>query len=587
MHVLCASLRPPGGRHRRLTRLLHQSQNPNLIPARCRHHNMRRKTTPSSAHPKKRRRTNSTPPLHQWAHAEWFQSALDDPFFTHSEFTHVITSALSLPHLLARPPTRLQLSRLRAAMCNAFPGGFATPRRFSSAFLAAEIEELTMYRADARRIIRGQQLLPATDPTTADPLPPRWWSRYRCPPPLPLQRGTHVLVRTSHPPPHFSPTSSPEKSLRTTSSSTASTTYIRNAVFLSLSPNSHNCVRFSDEPTEITVSDLDVMNTVSPPGPELVNLSPFSRLPNLDRMSPASARFSFSSSPLPDVDFSRVDAPSNLVHLYASPRPVIISPKRPVEIKSRTANRVECEVDVQQIAETMRLLDRKQELLLALKTVNDLVTLRVSDNVDPYDSAQAQYKQLLHQIQNVNTELRLLMQSERTANSHQTLATALSGPPIPQPKFDETPDKKQDEGKDCRRTATHSPVHTTEYTTTVERGLASSTPPPLPPAHLAKNVDFRNATGAALLAKALTQASFAKLDPENKLKTAPPATRADVMECVSACVAVLVRARATKEFNSIEELIDGIRVRYPANTEAIEAIHEAARSFDCASSDSL
>ena len=60
--------------------------------------------------------------------------------------------------------------------------------------------------------------------------------------------------------------------------------------------------------------------------------------------------------------------------------------------------------------------------------------------------------------------------------------------------------------------------------------------------HLAKNVDLRNATSAALLAKALKQASFAKLDPENKLKTAPQATRAVVMEYVSTCVAVPISA---------------------------------------------
>lgn len=109
----------------------------------------------------------------------------------------------------------------------------------------------------------------------------------------------------------------------------------------------------------------------------------------------------------------------------------------------------------------------------------------------------------------------------------------------------------------------------------------------LPAQHLAKNVDFLNATGAATLAKALTRSALAKLPESNALKWAPTALRADLMECVSACVTVLIRARVTNDFRSIEQVAEAVPVRYPENSEALEAIHSAARMFDSSCTDSV
>lgn len=109
----------------------------------------------------------------------------------------------------------------------------------------------------------------------------------------------------------------------------------------------------------------------------------------------------------------------------------------------------------------------------------------------------------------------------------------------------------------------------------------------LPAQHLAKNVDFLNATGAATLAKALTRSALAKLPDSNALKWAPTALRADLMECVSACVTVLIRARVTNDFRSIEQVAEAVPLRYPENSEALEAIHSAARMFDSSCTDSV
>lgn len=175
---------------------------------------MRTKPIAPSGPPNKRRRVSlsptaastynwrSHPSSVRWAYAEWFISTLDEPYFSHSEFQQAMCSAMGLSSLVRGPATRLQLSRARAAMCNAFGCGHAQPRRLSLAFLAAERQELEIYRKDARRVLRGKPLSESSlvDEPDSHALPPHWWSRYRCPPPLPPERGSAVLVRTTRRP---------------------------------------------------------------------------------------------------------------------------------------------------------------------------------------------------------------------------------------------------------------------------------------------------------------------------------------------------------------------------------------------------
>lgn len=399
-----------------------------------------------------------------------------------------------------------------------------------------------MYRQDARSIIRGGNLQHAVDPTTQQQLPDDWWSRYRCPPPLPPQRHAALLIRTFLPP----PTGNNQLLL--------DPPFIRPAVFLSLEAPSSCRIRFSDDQTEHTVSDLDLM---LPPAP------------------PTTTNFSF--SPLPDFDLSRIEAPSHLLDLYSSPRPVIISPQRPLYVGSHLGPDVECELDFQQTAESMRLLDTKQQLLYSLRDLNDLLEKGDATNTDQL--VHDRYAHTLTQLETVNSQLHHIMQPQLCTpnpNPSNPFASPL-GPPIPQPKFDTTPESQHN--RESPQFARNNPSNPSNETT--------STAPMLRPEHLAKNVDFQNATGATLLARALTRTAFANLPPNDHLTNASMSIRADVMECISCCVAVLIRARATRDFHCIEELIDNIRVRFPENAEAINAIHQAATNFDLSSSTSM
>lgn len=447
-----------------------------------------------------------------------------------------------------------------------------------------------MYRTDARRLMRGLPLLPANDPTSGEALPNQWWARYRCSPPLPPQRGSIVLVRTLLPPSVKrtdsaldSEISHPVSGSSTLQKSPAekhgyTRTYFRRAFFLCLESTSSNRIRFEDDYTEHVVADLDVMMESS------VQQDP---LP----LSPAPQSYSSYPSPTP-LAYS----PSGMLETVAeigrlcemspyggrdSARPIFVSPLRSLEVKSRSESHVECEVDVNHVAESMRLLDRKEDLLHSLRILNDMVSSS-QDAADVQDeSTNSRYKYILQELEVVDADLQFLMMpdprlSPRAGSNLQH---------IPQPNFD-TPDAKTRFAMPfLDKLTSPSPGAKPKDT-----GCASSPTGQslwLRPEHVAKNVDFRNATGARLLAKALTRSALAELSDDSKLKTAPTSIRADVMECVSACVAVLVRARATRDYECIEEVISGIRVRFPENAEALEAIHEAARTFDSWSSDGV
>lgn len=254
----------------------------------------------------------------------------------------------------------------------------------------------------------------------------------------------------------------------------------------------------------------------------------------------------------------------------ASPARYLLSPARPLP-----ARQVELELDVGQLAVAVRLLDRKEELLQEMKRMNDRVE---NSGVPPTDAERERHRAIRTELDSIVCELALPRVPPNAPSSMQHLQGQIQGHPSAErslPLLTRTGviTPSRGSGKTRRRTPL-PPV---------------SGPQPLPalmPEHLAKNVDFRNAWGAALLAKALTRAALANLSPDSKLKMAPTKVRADVMECVSSCVAVLVRARATRDFRRIEEVVEDIRMRFPSNQEALEAIHEAARTFDSSSSES-
>lgn len=410
---------------------------------------------------------------------------------------------MGLSSLLPLSP-RSVWKRVRAAMCCAFPSGFARPRRLSAAFLYAERQQLSQFRNDARSVLRGKPLPDANDAATGEHLPAEWWARYRCPPPTLPTPGAAVLL--------------------------ADEGAAKEASFVAL--DGDHCVRVLVDGVERVVNDLDAMvmgESRQPPSPLLL-------------------------SPLPG---------------FASPAGYLLSPARPLP-----ARKVELELDVRQLAVATRLLDRKEHLLREMKRMSDRVE---ANGLPPTEAEKERFRSISTELDNIASDLALprvppsAPQSLQRTNAPRQLSAEPSAPLLTRPGMI-TPSPRGT-GKTRRRTPL-PPVS------------GPQPPPALMPEHLAKNVDFRNAWGAALLAKALTRAALAKLDPDSKLKMAPTKVRADVMECVSSCVAVLVRARATRDFRCIEEVVDDIRMQFPSNQEALDAIHIAARTFDSSSSES-
>lgn len=105
-------------------------------------------------------------------------------------------------------------------------------------------------------------------------------------------------------------------------------------------------------------------------------------------------------------------------------------------------------------------------------------------------------------------------------------------------------------------------------------------------AHSAKDVDFRTAAGAAMLSKALARQALGKLPENCNLKLAPATLRADVIECVSTCVALLIRARSTRDIDAIHEILDVLRVKCQENETLLDIVKGAVRDFDTTSSES-
>lgn len=677
---------------------------------------MRKKTTPVPR-TSKRQRTSTVqlwrrPATDRWALAEWFMPFLDAPFFTYSEFQHMIATAMSLSKHRNRA-TYLQFSRIRSAMCNTIPGRFVRPRRLSNSFLDAERKELIMYRADARRVLRGLDLLPARDPITMTPLPPHWWTRYRCPPPEKPSPETPVFVRvvkkprqsidlmkstlppidthtidipssamipassvpipstsakTSGPPTPGIPTSGMiTAQLMPSNSTSANTTVplrpsiptsliippppmppplppstqysevvgqidIRRAMFLAFDGESRAIVRFIDDGFEQTVSDLDVMLCQ--------NVTPFTPPPpqqNAGHSSPSFSGFEFTPT-TPLFDFQGLDSSSvgedllALSNFFASPSTSLQSPLRLVSGEATSNGPVECEVDVRGIAHSMRLLDLKAQLLYKLRTCNAAAE---REQTRPIRSEISQrYDSILSELANVNHELCLALTPETSvvpvverldfsspmpelSTLHARSPHSLMIPYIQEDGFEQRLQDLAEEqellppsaGPTSMAASTQVAGPSTAVTmgtsaiaplTTSSMELSSvampqpaattavgaSAPDPAIDSNLSTSggdvysVDFHSPTGAAILAKALTRAAFAKLHEDSALKLAPGDVRADVLECVSTCVSMLIRARLAGDSGSIISAAEQISLRAANNAEALEAVFEAARAFD-------
>lgn len=502
----------------------------------------------------------------RWGRCEWFMSLLDAPFFGYSEFDEVLRS------MNLRPPggvaTRAEWGRLRAAMCNAFEV-YAAPRRLSAAYLAMERRDLAQYRSDARAAMRSAPLPAATDPVSGIQLGPEWYTRYRYPPPVPPPEGTRVLVRD-----------------------TVGTTSIRQARFISLAEGDHIQVRMLDNEEVKLLPDIDVM--LAPP-PLLTDNEDVLPAPTLTPLAPRTP------APAP--------APATPVTLVRRDPLVALSP-RTGTAGGVGAGDVEAEVDVVRLASLIRLVERRSEAVDALRKANGKLEAEINATGAGSTTARLAVQNAAAEVSNLAERTEHILPSTST---NTTGATAGDGDGInssaapdaasgllsltPRARIgvvggagvtgSERPSgvvqKLEDVFGDPNPTELYGgavrgaaavsgavplgemPVFTTLGQTPMQPSLQ---PQPQP------RVDMESGPGALELGKALVQRALNDESKWSELRSCDAEARKRVVECTAACVALLIRARTTRDHGAVHELVEHIRTtfRTPAQPLANSAL---------------
>lgn len=428
-------------------------------------------------------------------------SWVDAPFFAHSEFIEVLCT-MGLDVYASGRGTRAQWGRLRAAMCNAFDGGHASPRRLSEAFLAMERRDLAQYRADARAILRGNSLPAASDPASGTPLRKQWWARYKFEPPNVPATGTRVLVRGAGGVVHV-------------------------ARFMGLRGDDMVRIRVEGPaPTDSEVPDVDVMidGDASPPGM---------------RTPPAARRVAFGSSP-------------------GTPQARVVPSPRAAIIAAGTAGGedVEAEVDVGRLATLIRVYEQRQCAVDRLRRANNAAEAEVGATGVASVATRTMAEQAICTINDLTARTAHLLPTGTGS-----LASSASPARVAQ-RLDEA------------FGAVAPPPRTVLQ-------------PPRPDAVAVRGgVDFESTEGTLLLGKSLTRIAMSRIQhlPHfAKLRTANATVKTDVLECVTACVALLTRARCSKNGAVVEEMLQLLQHRFPNMPDSLRA---AAAELGTACSDS-
>jgi DIRP len=313
------------------------------------------------------------------------------------------------------------------------------------------------------------------------------------------------------------------------------------------------------------------------------------------------------------------------------------SPRKAVAFKARSGANVEYEVHVRAVAEALRLLDRKGVLVADLGALNSDAERAIASEVPIHERTRSAHAGVVDALATINARLDIVLpglqcppaaardEGTGTQGSEPRVAVSLPAPPSGPSIFDYPPAVENEDDDDfaCQHDGEGNCPRASCAVSRLRdgaRGLLrnstslgpggqqhafpfgnadglrpsardqqkpnASIPSDLGlrPEHMARNVDFRSAAGAALLSKALARSALANLPDDSSLKTAPASQRADVIECVSTCVAVLLRARATRSSESIDELADALRVKCAENESLLGAIKSAVREFDSSTS---
>lgn len=561
-----------------------------------------------------------------WRLAEHFVAGIDAPYFAHSEFLHVLLTEmdsalrkrddetlygeqLSSSHgptsrLGAQTEskdssiaeqlewadgrgktlwrTRGQWTRLRGRMCTVFPAGCARPRRLSRSFLACERMELETYRKDVRAALCGDPLPRASDATSGTELGALWRQRYAFPQPTCPEVGADALVvraavhgganvqhatLQAHPPFRQAPLWLAAK-------------------FVKLERSGNVTVRLPDGRT-VQVPDL----LVSYPGTD---------------KSSRDAGEAGMQAPCTPQKRARSQSPSPV----CTP-----SPRRSVTLTSKSGSGVELNVHVRGVAESVRLLERKDALLQDLSSLNSTAENELRHEGEISEVTRVRHAATLRNLALVNARLDVVMPR---------IAHSLESPQ--RSRHDRRENQPWGDGRDQTHGAevtasTPTPQRIverygrgfspSERHTAQPRGFVGDMAPyaggdapdlfdPRPPVRnagpwnqnpafersAAHMTDFRTSSGAAVLSKTLAREALSRLPDNDKLKSAPASLRADVIECVSTCTALLTRARLTRSSESMDELVDALRVKCPQNEPLLQLVRNAIRDFDTTSSES-
>lgn len=604
---------------------------------------MRRKRARGRRLPSSPAEAESTDPaIRQWSLCEWFTPWLDAPFFAFNEFDDVIRS-MGMGAQYTSGATRVEWSRLRAAMCNAFVGGHAAPRRLSRAFLAMEAADLAIYRADARAVLRSLPLPPAIDPVSGEALGDSWWMRYRFNAPSAPAEGSPVLLRAGG-----------GRVLQTTFVALEGTDRARVLLPTGVEGNVPD-VDIMLPPTNAGASDVNNANSNSPglqigggtPNAafSLPALSPLADAGVVGLRTPPSARRALfgprtplalaGGSALRPSMLSDFSGGGGTVPCLLSPSPratLVASPRVSAPLVTRVADGappaaaaqgdVEAEVDVGRLAELIRLYDRKAASVNTLAAVCTDAEREMTEGGAVNAKTHSAYEAAVLSLNELNARVSAIAPAGMDVQDPIGESPPVLGQPfrvtkrldaafvaagaaenaLPAPAAQESATKRPRTDGGLGLAGMLGPGSLAMFDNqrlrgpllssgvggaTKNNGAAGGNGMMLGPASNGTSAGGPlSGPGSTMeLASALCKSTFNRYQNHPKfakLKEADGHAKADVMRCVSGIVGILIAARTTRDPAAVQALVDSLRLRFPGMPDAMQL---ASSLFEVTSSD--
>lgn len=215
--------------------------------------------------------------------------------------------------------------------------------------------------------------------------------------------------------------------------------------------------------------------------------------------------------------------------------------------------KVRFDVDVRLLAECMALMDRKQETIDKLKAVNDLAESQKGLAVITED-VSLEVERLVQLLAELNRRLDLTVPGLRAAGAVKKGVDIVL-------LSEEKERKKRGEGKPDLCGSTND----------VGARSGQWEQP-------SKNVSG-NSDASTVLSKALVRSAFERLEEGSRLRGASLTLRGDVMECVGKCVALLLKARLTRNPQQVLDALSDIHPTSESNIDVIEQMRNSVRGI--------